>query len=70
MTEEKPKPKTILDQGYSAKEEMPCEKCGAIVKLKQSYLNVAYISICPQCGAEYNYIFCELPFDAGPDEWA
>jgi len=65
------KPKVIIDQkGYSPKKEMLCEECGTIVKLQQSYLNEVNPSICPQCGAEYVYIHCEPPFDAGPDEWA
>ena len=62
-------PKAIFDQGYSAKEEMPCEQCGTIVKLEQSYLNETHLSICPQCGAEFDYIFCELPYNSPRKDW-
>jgi len=68
---DKARPKVIIDQdGYFPKEDMPCEKCGAAVKLVKSYFNVKNYSVCPQCGFEYEYYHIEPPFDAGPDEWA
>ena len=69
MNNEKPAPKTILDHAYSAKDEMPCEQCAAVVKLTKSYLNETNLSVCPKCGAQYNYIFCELPFESPRKDW-
>jgi len=69
MADEKPAPKAIFDQAYSAKEEIPCEQCGTIIKITQSYLNETNLSVCPKCGAEYDYIHCQPPFNSPRKDW-
>jgi len=67
----KKEPKKIIDDKYIIpREEMPCEQCGTTVKLIISGYRKTNLSICHQCGTEYEYIFREAPFDAGRDEWA
>lgn len=67
MEEQKSNAKVIMDKGYSPKKEMPCEVCGTIIQVQQSYLNKVNPSVCPKCGAEYAYIHCPPP--DGPDRW-
>jgi len=62
-------PKVIHDHGMFPKTEMPCAQCGTIIKLGKEYVDKHNLSVCPKCGAYYEYIHSEK-FDGGPDEWA